>query len=293
MAHVSGSTGSRQRAKPKEVAELAVIVPPDLVVDAYCATAADLHRRMLLNQRQNRRLAGLRDTLLPKLLSGEIDVAAIDGLAEEITAPQSVAATADAKAGGKARKATDQFREAILIAALVRRLGDAEHPIGRKRYTKFSYLIHRKIGHKVTDMYLKKAAGPYNPATRYGGPEKIAIQNSYIAAVGTGAFTAGGNAGQIDQYLNRYDFKDALDWAIRTFRYEKTEDLELLTTVDYATLELRSTSRAVDVPNIRKLLAAAPDWAAKLNRKLFSDANIQRAMDWLATLFAKDGEVNE
>lgn len=35
-------------------------------------------RRIMLNVRQNRRLAGLRDTLLPKLMSGEIEIPATE-----------------------------------------------------------------------------------------------------------------------------------------------------------------------------------------------------------------------
>jgi len=35
--------------------------------------------------RQNRRLAGLRDTLLPKLLSGEIELPEAEAIAEEVS----------------------------------------------------------------------------------------------------------------------------------------------------------------------------------------------------------------
>ena len=47
------------------------------------------------------------------------------------------------------------------------------------RYTKLSYLLHRYKNAKI-DGYLKKAAGPYNPRTKYGGAEKIAQTNQYI-----------------------------------------------------------------------------------------------------------------
>ena len=73
-AHVTGSTGSRQRAKPSEIAELTVLVPPSDAIAGFSHLVAPLHNRLMLNQRQNHRLSGLRDTLLPKLVSGEIDV---------------------------------------------------------------------------------------------------------------------------------------------------------------------------------------------------------------------------
>jgi type I restriction enzyme, S subunit len=49
-----------------------VIQPPDGLLLAYEQLARSLFDRILLNQRQNETLAGLRDALLPKLMSGEI-----------------------------------------------------------------------------------------------------------------------------------------------------------------------------------------------------------------------------
>ena len=40
--------------------------------------------------------------------------------------------------------ATEQFKDAILISALVRELSSDIFPIGRKRYQKISYLVLRK-----------------------------------------------------------------------------------------------------------------------------------------------------
>lgn len=73
-AHVTGSTGSRQRAKPSEIAELTVLVPPSDAIAGFSHLVAPLHNRLMLNQRQNRRLADLRDALLPKLMCGEIEI---------------------------------------------------------------------------------------------------------------------------------------------------------------------------------------------------------------------------
>jgi very-short-patch-repair endonuclease len=73
-ANATGSTGSRQRVRPKEIAGLAVLTPPPDMIDAFSDIAGPLHDRVLINRRQNRHLAALRDTLLPKLLSGEIEL---------------------------------------------------------------------------------------------------------------------------------------------------------------------------------------------------------------------------
>jgi len=84
-AHATGSTGSRQRVKPKEIAGLSVIAPPPNVIDAFSDMTGPLHDRILLSRRQSRRLAGLRDTLLPKLLSGEIELPEAEALVEEVS----------------------------------------------------------------------------------------------------------------------------------------------------------------------------------------------------------------
>jgi len=55
-----------------------VLVPTKPVLDTFMERVVLLHRRVWLNVRQDRRLAELRDTLLPKLLSGEIDESVLE-----------------------------------------------------------------------------------------------------------------------------------------------------------------------------------------------------------------------
>jgi type I restriction enzyme S subunit len=53
---------------------LSVIVPPQQVLDAFQKRVEPLHRRVVSNLREIRTLIALRDTLLPKLLSGKIQI---------------------------------------------------------------------------------------------------------------------------------------------------------------------------------------------------------------------------
>lgn len=57
------------------VRSLPVLVPPRPVIDAFTQQVAPLITQLLANSKQSRTLAILRDTLLPKLLSGELSVA--------------------------------------------------------------------------------------------------------------------------------------------------------------------------------------------------------------------------
>lgn len=56
------------------VRSLTVLVPPKPIVEAFTAQAAPLVTRILANSKQSRTLATLRDTLLPKLLGGEVSI---------------------------------------------------------------------------------------------------------------------------------------------------------------------------------------------------------------------------
>lgn len=58
------------------------LVPETRVLEAFMANVGPLHERITLNVYQCRRLAGLRDTLLPKLLSGEIKLPEAEELIE-------------------------------------------------------------------------------------------------------------------------------------------------------------------------------------------------------------------
>lgn len=64
------------------VHNLPVVVPPQLVVEAFETRALPLLRCCFQNDQQSQTLAAIRDTLLPKLLSGEIRVKEAEKLVE-------------------------------------------------------------------------------------------------------------------------------------------------------------------------------------------------------------------
>lgn len=71
---VTGSTGSRQRAKPGDVAAMRIIIPSFELIEAFSCMVRPLHEKALSCIRESLTLAALRDTLLPKLISGELRV---------------------------------------------------------------------------------------------------------------------------------------------------------------------------------------------------------------------------
>jgi type I restriction enzyme, S subunit len=71
---VTGTSKSHQRISPPALLSQAVLVAAPTLVVAFEQTASSLLARQLANRAQNRTLAAARDLLLPKLMSGEIQL---------------------------------------------------------------------------------------------------------------------------------------------------------------------------------------------------------------------------
>ena len=77
-AHTTGSTNSRQRATPSVTLTYPVPIPSNDVIDKFCATVSPMYDLIGANTLENQKLAKTRDSLLPKLMSGELDVSGIE-----------------------------------------------------------------------------------------------------------------------------------------------------------------------------------------------------------------------
>lgn len=75
---VTGTSNSHQRVKPDQVSSLLTVVPAKDLLSAFTKTVAPFLERVESGTSQMRDLAGLRDALLPKLLSGERQVQSIE-----------------------------------------------------------------------------------------------------------------------------------------------------------------------------------------------------------------------
>lgn len=79
----TGTSGSHQRARPQDVLDLPVLRPPSGVLSDFARIAAPLLERGLAARRESVTLAALRDTLLPRLISGELRVPEAQRIAVE------------------------------------------------------------------------------------------------------------------------------------------------------------------------------------------------------------------
>ena len=77
-SHTTGSTNSRQRATPSVTLTYDVIVPDEKTIQAFCSIVSPMYDTIENNIKENQKLAETRDKLLPKLMSGELDVSDIE-----------------------------------------------------------------------------------------------------------------------------------------------------------------------------------------------------------------------
>ena len=77
-SHTTGSTNSRQRTAPGTTLNYLIWLPDQDAMDNFLSTVTPMYDLIAHNLSQNQELISLRDSLLPKLMSGELDVSNID-----------------------------------------------------------------------------------------------------------------------------------------------------------------------------------------------------------------------
>lgn len=77
-SHTTGSTNSRQRATPSVTLNYNIVLPDDETLRSFCSIVSPMYDAIENNIKENQKLAVTRDKLLPKLMSGELDVSDID-----------------------------------------------------------------------------------------------------------------------------------------------------------------------------------------------------------------------
>ena len=74
LSLVSGTTGSHQRVQPPAVLAIEIVLPPADIVGEFTRLVAPMLGEAVAMRARNQSLASLRDTLLPKLVSGEVRI---------------------------------------------------------------------------------------------------------------------------------------------------------------------------------------------------------------------------
>ena len=75
--HITGTGTTQQQLTVPDFRKTEILVPSQAIVTLFTATVEPIFEKIWANQNENEKLSSLRDTLLPKLMSGEIDVSDI------------------------------------------------------------------------------------------------------------------------------------------------------------------------------------------------------------------------
>jgi type I restriction enzyme S subunit len=264
--HSKGSTFDSVNSA--DVKALEVQLPPTLTEQtAIAEVLTEMDAELAVLEQRQEKTRALKQAMMQELLTGKI----------RLVPPLQ----------GETEKSNHnwQINEAVIIGALALQFGTEAWPLPRKRRVKLTYLLHRHTEGKA-EGYLKKAAGPYNPKTKYQGPEGIALKNGYVREHNNGRYgglIGAGKIAQAEQYFADW-YPGGKEW-VEQFRFSKTDDLEVLATVDMAMEDLKSSNRAVSLEGVKEVIRAHPEWEAKLSRSAFSDANIAEAMSKCNELF--------
>jgi hypothetical protein len=276
-----GQTGSQMNLNTGLITRTEVLLPSDLNEQEVIADIlSDMDAEIAAVESKLSKARQIKQGMMQELLTGRI----------RLVRPSTKVLSFRAKENASVASVphNTQINEAVVIAVLSATFGSEQFPLGRFRRTKFSYLLHRHAEHEAAG-FLKKAAGPYNPRTRYGGAEKIAVQNRYVRAVSTGkseGFVADENIAQAEGYFEKWYGAEALSW-LEQFRYQKNDALELLTTVDMACEDLSRVGKVVSTSTVKQIIYDSPEWKAKLNRSVFSDDNIAATIETCRQLFSR------
>lgn len=269
--------------RPSSIESLEFSFPKAPEQTAIAEALSDMDAELAALEQRREKTHALKQAMMQELLTGRIRLVANSS---EPTVLPFVDSAPPAQLAPEKPAHSWAFNEAVVIAVLAAEFGTAQFPLGRMRYTKLAYLLHRHAEH-VAKGYLKKAAGPYNPATRYAGPEKIACENGYIKRHKRDqfeGFIAAEKSAQARAYFLEFYGLAALDW-LQQFRFWKKEELERVATVDMAMEELRRADREATIDTVKEVIASSPDWLPKLDRAEFGDAHLDAAIKQCRALF--------
>ncbi len=264
----------------KELGRVNVPVPSATEQTAIAAVLSDMDAEIAALEQRLTKTRALKQGMMQELLTGKTRLIAEPSDIVNVTEMAESRALA-------AKSHNWEINEAVVISVLTKRFGTKYFPLGRKRYTKLCYLLHRHV-EKGAEGYLRKAAGPYNPGTRYKGPEKIAQCKGYIRKHTNGeysGFIAAEDIGKAEAYFRKWYGPKVLKW-LDQFRFMSNDELELLTTVDMAMEDLRKARSGSTLDLVKKVINDHPEWKAKLSRPIFSDKKIAGAMQTCEELFS-------
>lgn len=272
---------TRYNLSKNNFADTIVLLPSKEEQTAIASILSDMDKEIEALEQKLAKIRQVKQGMMQQLLTGKIRLVA------EEKATAAISATEQTDLPHSKSKHNQQFGDAVMIAAIVNAFY-SKYPLGRKKVQKLLYLLRRKQQEDIS-AFKKKTAGPYADEVRYKGGEPIARKQGYITTTTTQKGTAFARGKAIDvalSYIDKWQMQSDIDWLVSTFKYTKTNDLELYATIDMAICDLQHEDMSVSVDSVKDLIRSNKEWKAKLTKTYFSDADIARAIDMCKRLYS-------
>lgn len=261
----------------KTISNIVVKIPDIKEQRAIATVLSDMDTEIEALTQKLEKSRQIKQGMMQELLTGRIR------LLDTTTKKQKKAkATKTPKPELSPQSHNEHFHEAVILSTVVSLFASDQYPLGRFRRQKLAYLLHRHA-QESTQGFLKKAAGPYNPTIRYKD-ESIALKANYVVERGKGKFVKGEKNSEAVEYFVQWYGTEAIEW-LGQFQYRKNDDLEVLTTVAEAIVDLKRNDLAITVEAVKQIIRENPEWRPKLDKDCFSDFKIQSAIKESQKLF--------
>lgn len=252
-----------------QIENIPVLVPSNTIVRKYEKVCYPMLSQILIMQQINEGLSKSRDLLIPKLVTGQIEVA------QEVTKPIAVK--------------VNPYKEAVVFSSIVKAWVEQRHTNpSRFEMAKTNYFFERLSGIAPQENYAQYAHGPYNPRSRYRGAESIATNKRYVTVINGTKFGVGP---KIQEAL-KFGYK-GLNKLTPVFNFingKSNDDLEALSAIDYAIYDLvQNTSKRVAPLDVRNYISSKETWQDKIDRLNLTEEKIGKYMTTLKDLASTQG----
>ncbi|MGI9860450.1 restriction endonuclease subunit S [Moorella naiadis] len=290
VASFTGSAG-QQRVPVDFLKRYRIPCPPLELQHRFAVAVQDILNRANQVDELKNKVEQIFQNLLHRAFTGDLTAKWREAHMKELLAEmeqQAKALEAPACEKGKPEVRTkrhaghDMYNKAALAAYITQKCHEPDRPIGRVKLAKLFYLVQRKAKLELTETFAKRAAGPLddefykflNLAQKKGWVILGKAQGK-LKPVWPGANAAEATEQTAKLLGQARIMVDQMLEGMKGWRYPV---LECWATVLEAAEALDTLGSQVTVASIKDEIQRYPDWRAKLERKEFSDRNIEAAL---------------
>lgn len=247
-----GSTNQTELSPKRLGQEIKIpVVDIAMIADFHKSVSSKLDLIWTLSK-QNTQLRQARDILLPKLMSGEIDVSDQVQEAKLVEMPVPVSAVAEDEAKYETKKpkpGAKYYMRTVLAAYIVDTLWQ-ENTFGHVKLMKLMYLCEHLAGIETVSNYHRDAAGPYDNQMLRSIDKQLKTKEwfeMYKNAQGYSKYKPMAKRNDYKTEFDKYysDKQQGIDRLLGIFGKELTEKAEMVATIYEAWRDLRSKQSSV------------------------------------------------